>query len=285
MAFRTVLYDIIDGNIARITLNRPQYRNAENHMMSREIREAFEKADEDRAVRVIILTGAGPSFSSGHDLGTPEAQAERAKGPEQHGDVEGYLFEKKRWLDAWTYVRDIGKPTIASVRGYAIMGGFMLAAMCDLIIAADDAKFADMGTRMGGAGVEVFFHPWQLGIRKCKEFMFTGDYMDAQEAWRIGFVNKVVPKDKLEEETLALAKRIAMVSPTTLRFCKQTINQAEDFMGFKNSLNSHFNIHHLVHLYTEQDPDHILAKLKGGGSVADFLHSRDKGFKKDDQKK
>jgi enoyl-CoA hydratase len=285
MAFQTVLYDIIDGNIARITLNRPQYRNAENHMMSREIREAFEKADEDRAVRVIILTGAGPSFSSGHDLGTPEAQAERAKGPKQHGDVEGYLFEKKRWLDAWTYVRDIGKPTIASVRGYAIMGGFMLAAMCDLIIAADDAKFADMGTRMGGAGVEVFFHPWQLGIRKCKEFMFTGDYMDAQEAWRIGFVNKVVPKDKLEEETLALAKRIAMVSPTTLRFCKQTINQAEDFMGFKNSLNSHFNIHHLVHLYTEQDPDHILAKLKDGGSVADFLHSRDKDFKKDDRKK
>jgi enoyl-CoA hydratase len=285
MAFQTILYDVIDGNIARITLNRPQYRNAENRMMSREIREAFEKADEDRDVRVIILTGAGPSFSSGHDLGTPEAQAERAKGPEQHGDVEGYLFEKKRWLDAWTYVRDIGKPTIASVQGYAIMGGFMLAAMCDLIIAADDAKFADMGTRMGGAGVEVFFHPWQLGIRKCKEFMFTGDYMDAQEAWRIGFVNKVVSKDKLEEETLALAKRIAMVSPTTLRFCKQTINQAEDFMGFKNSLNAHFNIHHMVHLYTEQDPDHILLKLRRGGSVTDFLHSRDEGFEKDDQKK
>lgn len=280
MAFETLIYNVIDGNIAKITLNRPQYRNAESRLMSKEILEAFKTAEADKAVRVIILCGAGPSFSAGHDMGTPEGRAEREKDPTpQHGNLEGWLLEKNRWLDSWLYVRDIGKPTIAQVHGYAIMGGFMLAAMCDLIIASEDAKFADMGVRMGGAGVEVFFHPWQLGIRKCKEFMFTGDYMDAQEAWRIGFVNKVVPKEKLEEETLNLAKRLTLVNPIDLRMCKHTINYAEDLMGFKNSAAAHFNIHHLVHVYTALEPEEKKrSQDRQTGGVKAFLKDRDEQF-------
>ncbi|MFC1874427.1 enoyl-CoA hydratase [Chloroflexota bacterium] len=267
MAFKTILYDKVDGNIAKITMNRPEVRNAESRLMSKELLEAFQMADEDPAIKVIILAGAGPSFSGGHDLGSKEAIAEeKSSSIRQHGNVDGFVFEKRRWVDAWLYVRDIGKPTIAQVQGHAIMGGFMLAAMCDLIIASEDAKFSDRGIRTGGVGVEVFFHPWQLGIRKCKEFLFTGDYMDAQEAWRIGFVNRVVPGESLDEETLNFARRIALASAASLRFAKMTINDAEDVMGFRSSVNSHFKTHHLAKLYTAMETDTPslgLAKEKG----------------------
>ncbi|MFC1864942.1 enoyl-CoA hydratase-related protein, partial [Chloroflexota bacterium] len=139
MAFEAIIYEKID-HIAKITMNRPEVRNAENRQMSKEIAEAFSLAEEDSEVRVIILAGAGPSFSAGHDMGSQAAIAERENSPPlQVGSFEHYLLEESRWIKPWSHIRDMDKPTIAQVQGYCIMGGLMLATMCDLIIAADDA--------------------------------------------------------------------------------------------------------------------------------------------------
>ncbi len=279
MDFQTILYDKVEGNIAKITMNRPEVRNAESRLMSRELLKAFQMADEDPAVKVIILAGAGSSFSGGHDIGTPQELEEMKRtGIQPHGNTDAFMYEKRRWVDGWLYVRDLGKPTIAQVQGYVIMGGFMLVAMCDLVVASEDAKFSDRAIRTGGCGAEVFFHPWQLGMRKCKEFLFTGDYMDAQEAWRIGFVNKVVPKEKLEEETLNLAKRISLASATSLRFAKMTINETEDIMGFKSSVSNHYKNHHLVHVYTDLEADTPKLGVAREKGVKQLRQERDRKY-------
>ena len=276
MDFVTVIYEKGNG-IAKITLNRPEVRNAENRQMSREILEAFKLAEEDNEVRVIVLAAAGTSFSSGHDLGSPAAIAEGQKEP-VNTTMGRYEHEEERWLKSWLYVRDLDKPTIAAVQGYCIMGGFMLATMCDIIIASEDAKFADMAVRMGGAAVEYFSHPWELGVRKCKELLFTGDYIDAQEAWRLGMVNRVVPCERLEEETMNLANKIALQKPHALKLAKQAINYTQDLMGFRESLHYLFNIHQLSHAYGALDPSLSVLASRGNKGLKEMLTERDKKF-------
>lgn len=275
MSFETIIYGKNNG-VAKITLNRPEVRNAENRQMSKEVLEAFKLAEEDNEVIVVVLAAAGTSFSSGHDLGSEAAKEENKREP-VNPTMGRYEHEEERWFKSWMHVRDMDKPTIASVQGYCIMGGFMLATMCDLIVAADDARFADMAVRMGGAAVEYFSHPWELGIRKCKEFLFTGDYIDAQEAYRLGMVNKVVPREKLEEETMNLANKIALQKPHALKLAKQAVNYTQDLMGFRESLRFLFNIHQLTHAYREIDPSmSVMARNK---SVKEFLADRDSKFK------
>lgn len=278
MTFETVLYEKSNG-VAKITLNRPAVRNAENRQMSREVLEVFKMAEEDNEVRVIVLAAAGSTFSSGHDLGSQAAIAENQQNP-INPTMGRYEHEEERWLKSWLHVRDIDKPTIAAVQGYCIMGGFMLATMCDLIVAADDAKFADMAVRMGGAAVEYFSHPWELGFRKCKEFLFTGDYIDAQEAYRLGMVNKVVPLAKLEEETMNLANKIALQQPHALKLAKQAVNYTQDLMGFRESLQYLFNIHQLTHAYGALDPSLSVLASRGNKGLKDMLAERDKKFER-----
>jgi len=277
MAFETVIYEKID-NIAKITMNRPEVRNAENRQMSKEIAEAFAMADEDSDVKVIILAGAGPSFSSGHDMGSPAAIAEREEHPVQMGSREHYDDEENRWLKSCLRIRDIPKPTIAQVQGHCIMGGLMLATVCDLIIAADNAQFAEYAVRMGGAAVEYFSHPWELGTRKCKEFLFTGDPIDAQEAWRLGMVNRVVPIEKLEEETMNLAKKIALQNPSALKFAKMAVNYTQDRMGFRDSILYFYNIHQLTHAHGALAG--VSAQPRERRSVKEFVRARDEKFEK-----
>lgn len=255
MAFETVLYDKID-KVAKITMNRPEVRNAENQQLSREIQEAFKMAEADEDVRVIILAGAGPDFSSGHDLGTPAARAEMEKNPPQPGLEWGMNMETWRWLEGPLYIRDIPKPTIAQVQGHAIMGGFLLASMCDIIIASEDATFQDMAVRFGVPSVEYFSHPWELGIRKAKEFLFTGDPITAQEAWQAGMVNRVVPREKLEEETMNLAQKIAQNHPFALRLVKMSCNATQDIQGFKPSMLPQFLFHQIGHAHARENPDY-----------------------------
>ena len=278
MAFETILYEKLD-NVAKITMNRPEMRNAENRQMSKELAEAFSMAEEDDEIRVIILAGEGPSFSSGHDMGSPAAIAESKKHRIRIGTIEQWRHEENRWLKFCLRVRDMEKPTIAQVQGYCIMGGMMLATMCDLIIASEDARFADMAVRMGGPAIEYFTHPWELGIRKCKEFLFTGDYIDAQEAWRLGMVNRVVPREKLEEETMNLAKRIALQNPTALKFAKLAVNDTQDFMGFRHSINSLFKMHQLAHAYWVTDPQLSPRSRQAAPGVREYLKARDEKFK------
>ena len=196
-SFETIRYET-DGAVATVTMNRPDVANAQDSRMIDEIDAAFDLADADDAVRVVILAGAGKHFSSGHDLkaivggdGADPwvAMRETPEGKFQH--------EKTMYFDRCLRIHDFRKPTIAAVQGSCVAAGLMLAAMCDLIVAADDAVFSNPVLRLTGAGVELLVEPWELGIRKAKEFLFTGDTIDAQEAWRLGLVNRVVPRDEL----------------------------------------------------------------------------------------
>ncbi|MBI2913462.1 MAG: enoyl-CoA hydratase [Chloroflexi bacterium] len=235
MGWKTLIYRL-DGAVAVITTNRPHVLNAQSRLMIEEITAAFDQAAADAGVRVIVVAGAGDHFSSGHDLGSQEELADREVRGRPSDLPEAYENAFRLYLDATLRWRDVPKPTIAQVQGYCIMGGLMLASACDLIVASEDAKFADRAVRWGGAHVQYASLPWEVGPRKAKEYLFTGDWITAPEALRLGLVNRVVPRERLEEETMALAGRIAVQDPFALRLAKLSVNQAADLMGQRNAL-------------------------------------------------
>lgn len=220
------------NEIARITINRPEVLNAISRRVYAELDEAFARAEEDDSVKVIVVGGVGAHFGAGHDLGSAAMREELERYPRDNS-LMGRVKSMDRGVfwrfhDRW---RNIGKPTIAMVQGYCIMGSWMLAACCDLCVASEDAKFADRSVRWGGAHHEYPTHFWELGVKKAKEYLWTGDFIDAEEAYRLGMVNHVVPPEKLEEATLWLAGRIALNSLYALKVSKMSINQAADIMG------------------------------------------------------
>ena len=201
-----VLYET-DGAVATITMNRPEVANAQDTALIDQLDAAFDRADADDAIRVVILTGAGKHFSSGHDLKAIVGDGEKDEWVQMRETPEGKFFhEKTMYYDRCLRIHDFRKPTIAAVQGSCVAAGLMLAAMCDLIVAADDAKFSNPVLRLSGAGVELLIEPWELGIRKAKEFLLTGDTIDAQEAWRLGLVNRVVPRAELTARTRELGR-------------------------------------------------------------------------------
>jgi enoyl-CoA hydratase len=236
--FETIQYDVA-GAIATISHNRPQARNAESQQLLDEMDAAFAQATSDRAVSVIVLAGKGDHFSAGHDL--KEAQSKRA-----------YFTVEERWLRYFDYalrILDCPKPTIASVQGACIAGAFMVANMCDMIIASEDAFFADPVVRsMGAAAVEVLIHPWVLGQRKAREMLFTGERVTAREALDLGMVNRVVPRGELEAATAALAGKIAEGPAFTLQLVKRSLNRTADIQGLRTALQAHFDTHQLSHV-------------------------------------
>src|SRR4051794_21877993 len=257
-----ITYETLDeGSIARIMLNRVKSRNAQNRGLLVELNDAFLRAEADDDVRVVILGGNGTMFSSGHDLGTPESLAERTPGPDQHPTMTTYGGNRKAaeqlYLQEWHFFynntrrwRDLRKITIAQVHGTVYAAGLMLMWACDLIVAAEDARFADVvGTRLGMCGVEYFAHPWEFGPRKTKELMLTGDAIDADEAHKLGMVSKIFPNDQLEEKTLEFARRIAKVPTMASLLVKEAVNQTVDNMGFHNALNACFTLHELNHAH------------------------------------
>ena len=252
--------ELDDGAIIRIMLDRPKTRNAQNRGMLVELHEAFLRAEADDDVRVVILGGTGPMFSSGHDMGSKLSLEERAEGPNQHesfkvnggGNRKG---SEQLMLQEWHYFfqntlrwRNLRKITVAQVHGPVYAAGLMLMWSCDLIVAAENATFADVvGTRLGMMGVEYFAHPWEFGPRKAKELLLTGDSIDADEAHRLGMVSKVFPLDELADRTLDFARRIASVPSMAALLIKEAVNQSQDNMGFTNALQACFTIHQLNH--------------------------------------
>src|SRR5450631_1814161 len=251
--------ELDDGAIVRILLNRPETRNAQNRGLLVELDDAFHRAEEDDTVRVVILGGVGPLFSSGHDMGSKEAAAERAPGPDQHrsATINGATRKgaEQRMLQEWHYYftntlrwRNLRKITVAQVQGTVYAAGLMLMWACDLIVAADNVYFADVvGTRLGMCGVEYFGHPWEFGPRRTKELMLTGDAIDVHEAHRLGMVSKVFPTAGLGAQTLDYARRIAQVPTMTALLIKESVNQTVDNMGFYNSLQACFTLHQPNH--------------------------------------
>jgi enoyl-CoA hydratase len=247
--------------IAVITLNRPRYRNAQNSAMTYALDEAFTRAVNDEQVAVIVLAGAGEHFSAGHDIGTPGRDVDVSFGRKavmwwDHVGRDGadgrYAREMEVYLGMCRRWREIPKPSIAMVQGACIAGALMLAWSCDLIIASDDAFFADPVVRMGIPGVEYFAHPWMLGPRFAKEALFTGDRFSASRAYELGMVNKVVPRAELAEITLAMAERIAEMPPFGLALAKRAVNQCEDLMGMRPGMDSVFGLHHLAHAHNAE---------------------------------
>ncbi|ORM14326.1 enoyl-CoA hydratase [Prescottella equi] len=255
-----VTYEVRD-HVAFVTLNRPDYRNAQNSVMTYALDAAFERAVEDDDVKVIVLAGNGEHFSAGHDIGTPgrdhhvhyENKAAlwwdhlgKAGGDQRFArETEVYLGMCRRW-------REIPKPMIAQIHGACIAGGLMLAWCCDLIVASEDAYFSDPVVRMGVPGVEYFAHPWVLGSRFAKEILFTGDRFSAQRAYEVGMVNRVVPRGDLETETLALAARVAEMPRFGLALTKKAVNQCEDLMGQRAGMDSVFGLHHFAHAHNAE---------------------------------
>ena len=249
------------GPTAVITLNRPRYRNAQNSAMTYALDAAFTRAVSDDSVAVIVLAGAGDHFSAGHDIGTPgrdidtsfERKAvmwwDHVGRPGADGryarEMEVYLGMCRRW-------RELPKPTIAMVQGACIAGALMLAWVCDLIVASDDAFFADPVVRMGIPGVEYFAHPWVVGPRFAKEMLFTGDRFSAARAYELGMVSRVVPRADLEATTFALADRISAMPAFGLALAKRAVNQCEDQMGMRNGMDSTFGLHHVAHAHNAE---------------------------------
>lgn len=258
-----VAYETLDeGRIARVWLNRPEAHNAQNRTLLVQLDEAFARAEADDEVRVVILAARGRNFSAGHDLGSEAALAERKPGPGQHPTFRGYgatrdAVAEKTLLQEWHFYfqntcrwRDLRKITIAQVQGNAISAGLMLIWACDLIVAADNAKFSDVvGVRMGMPGVEYYAHPWEFGPRKAKELLLTGDSLDADEAYRLGMVSKVFPVDELDEKTLEFARRIAARPTMAALLIKDSVNAASDAMGFTEALRHAFHVHELGHAH------------------------------------
>jgi enoyl-CoA hydratase len=274
----TTLLQEQTGAVRKITANRPEVLNAQSRILLEELDDAILRAVDDDSVRVIILAGAGKHFSAGHDLGSPQEMADQKKTPLEPGFRGEYHRLYDRFFENTLRWRDVPKPTIAQVQGYCIMGGMMIASACDLIVASDDALFADRAVKWGGSHVQYFSMPWDLGPRKAKEYLFTGDFITAVEAEKLGLVNRVVPRARLEEETLALAHKIAERDPFALKFAKASVNETMDAQGFRQALEGAFKnymmtIPHRIELGTygpaarEKDPKDRFAVLnkKSGG--------------------
>jgi enoyl-CoA hydratase/carnithine racemase len=271
--YDTICYAVRD-HVATITLNRPQVRNAQNTALILELDDAMHGAADDPEVRVIVLAAAGPAFSAGHDLKAVVGQEPPDAWRKMRATPEGRLrHERELYVEKCLYIYHLPKPTIAQVQGACVAAGLMLACMCDLIIAADDAQFCNPVLRMTGAGAELLVEPWELGQRKAKEFLFLGEPIDAREAYRLGLVNRVVPRRRLAAETRALARRIALLPPVTVALVKESINHTFDLMGKGHSFKYHFMLHQFMH--GTQTALSALAARRRTGSIAAMLRERD----------
>jgi len=262
-----VRYAVEDG-IATLTLNRPEFNNAQNSQMTYALDDAFRRAVDDDAVKVIVLAGAGKHFSAGHDIGTPGRDVNKPQSRRHlwwdHTNKPGgeYLYarEQEVYLNMCRRWREIPKPVIAQVQGACVAGGLMLAWICDLIVASDDAFFQDPVVRMGIPGVEYFAHPFEMNARIAKEFLFLGERMSAERAREVGMINRVVAREALADEVRDIAARIARQPRMGLALTKQVINHVEDLQGKRTGMEAAFAWHHFAHVHNEQ----ISGDLLGG---------------------
>lgn len=253
-----VSYRVEDG-IAWIMLERPETSNSQNYRLLNELDDQFRRAVDDDAVRCIVLGGRGKHFSAGHDLGSPEKDKHlprdrRTLWP-NHLDRPGaelqYVLEQDAYLGFCRRWQEIPKPMIAMVQGACIAGGLMLAWVCDLIIAADNAFFQDPVVRMGVPGVEYFAHAFELPPRVARELLLLGERMPAERAYQLGMVNRIVPKDDLEAEVKRIALDLASRPAFGVMLTKQAINLVENLRGKHSAMDSQFHMHHLAHAHNQ----------------------------------
>ena len=225
-----------DENIAIITMNRPEKLNAISHELRTGVADALIRADDDKAIHVVVLRSEGRSFCVGYDIDTdtPERAARRFDAMKWHKSLnEDLRFEMIPW--------HMRKPVIASVQGHALGGGCELTMFCDVTIAADNAIFGEPEIHFSNVGPAIVM-PWMIGFKKARELLYLGDMIDAETALQIGMINRVVPLDELEEKTLRFAKRMALISPESLEYTKLAINRGADAMGFTNAMHAGLDV-------------------------------------------
>ncbi len=232
MTFEEIEYQ--PGPVARITLNRPEFRNAQSRVLLEELDVAFREAQADESIRVVVLDGRGASFSAGHDLGSPPELADREAHGFPNDRLGRYVRQRELFFDNTLRWRDFPKPTIAMVHGYCIFGGWMIASAMDLVFASSDAQFLP-------SHGQYFSLPGDVMGRKAKEILYDGALLTAVQAQEVGLVNRVFPSESLEQETLAFAEKVAARDPLTLRTIKFSVNQAQDAAGYTTSLRAAFH--------------------------------------------
>ena len=272
--FETIRY-VADGPIATITLARPDAANAQSSRLISELDAAFDCAEADADVRVVVLAADGKHFSAGHDL--KELLAGEEHWSAMRDTPEGKLaHEQTMYYDKLVRIRDFRKVTIAAVQGTCSAAGLMLACMCDLIVAADDARFSNPVLRMSGVGVELLVEPWELGPRKAKEFLFCAETFSAAEAERYGLVNRVVPRAELADVANDMAAKVALVPALTAEMVKSSINHMVDLMGQRESWQYHFMLHQFVS-NTPTALAKVEARKQGGMAAVKQEQSGEKG--------
>jgi enoyl-CoA hydratase len=252
--FKAVIYEQPSERIVRIVLNRPDKANAQNLQMLYDLNTALDKAAADNDVRVIIVAANGKHFSSGHgpmggsdDYSLQDVAISTSLGFEQPGIEGHWAFEEEVFFGLCWRWRNIPKPTIAEVQGKVIAGGLMLVWPFDLVVASEDATFQDPVVAFGVNGVEYFGHPWEFGVRKAKEMLFTGRAITARTAKEIGMVNRVVPRARLADETMEMAEEIAKQPMMGLKTAKESVNQMQNDQGLYSSLRSAMTLQQLSH--------------------------------------
>ncbi len=251
----TVLYELAGERVARITLNRADRANAQNYELLYALNDAYDRAMADNNVRVIVLAAAGKHFSSGHDLSPggdvslDDVGISGWSGFDLPGMEGFWAREEEAYFGLCWRWRNLPKVTIAEVQGKVIAGGLMLMWPCDLVVAAETATFQDPVVAFGANGVEYFGHPWELGVRKAKEMLFTGRAITARVAKELGMVNRVVPDKELTDAAMALAEEIALQPMMGLKTAKESVNQMQDEQGFYSALRSAMSLQELSHAH------------------------------------
>jgi enoyl-CoA hydratase len=267
MEYQHIIYE--PGKVARIILNRPQYRNAQSWLMREEMDHAFDQAAEDDEVGAIILSGMGDNFSAGHDIGTREDREYReAIGRAEPGRLNRYKDMRYTCLENTLRWRNVPKPTLAMIKGYCIFGGWMFASAMDIIFAAESALFLP-------SHFQYFSVPWDIGPRRAKEILYEHRFITAWEAYEYGFINRVFPEEKLEEETLAYANRVAdnyLRDPFRLRTVKFSVNHMMDGMGFTTELEAGYQSYCMMMGLTPRElPDPKQGGLARSGEALEQL--------------
>ena len=253
-----VTYNVADG-VAWVMLNRPQYSNAQNYRLLGQLDAAFKRVVEDDAVKVIVLGGEGKHFSAGHDIGTPEKDSNLPRFRQtlwwdhlnKGGAERQYVLEQDGYLGLCRRWQDIPKPMIAMVQGACIAGGLMLAWVCDLIVASEDAFFQDPVLRMAQPGVEYFAHAFELPPRVARELLLLGRRMPASRAYQFGMVNEIFPRETLREEVAKIAAELVDRDRFGMALTKQAFNFVEDLRGKRQAMDGVFHMHHLAHAHNQ----------------------------------
>jgi len=267
--YSVVLIDTPAEGVRRITMNRPEKRNALNHALRGDVLAALYEGDADSDVRVQIVRGAGPSFSAGYELGGGNEGLELPFYT-PGGDGQWPRHVTTGWMSIW----DLAKPVIAQVHGFCLAGGSELATGCDLVYIAEDAQMGYPAVRFGVP--DMHFHAWFMGMRTAMEMMLTGDSITGVEAVEKGWANRAFPAEELDDAVIEMAQRIAQVPPELVQMNKRLVHHQMDIMGLRAGIRAGTELCALG-THTRAMAEFLQARVDKGG-LTGALQARDEKF-------